>query len=119
MKIELLYFEGCPNYEPSKRLIEETLTGEGLNAEIQGIAVNSSQEAVALRFLGSPTVRVNGRDIDPGAERKSDFGLQCRVYCYGNRVLGLPPLNLLRAALLEAALQERSLGVSHNCCRRQ
>ncbi len=113
MKIELLYFDGCPNYEPTKRLIEEAVKDEDLNANIQEIAVNSSQEAMALRFLGSPTVRVNGRDIEPGAERKSDFGLQYRVYRDGNRVLGVPPRRLLHTALLEA-----SFGEFHDCCRR-
>ena len=113
VKIELLYFDGCPNYEPTKRLVEEILTAEGLKADIQEIPVNSGEEALALRFPGSPTVRVNGRDIEPGAENKSGFGLQCRVYREGNRILGVPPRRLLTAALLET-----SPGESHNCCRR-
>ena len=113
MKIEFLYFDGCPNYEPTKRLVEEILTAEGLTADIREIPVNSAEEALALRFPGSPTVRVNGCDIESGADRPSEFGLKCRVYREGNRILGVPPRRLLSAALLETPL-----GESHDCCRR-
>ncbi len=112
MKIELLYFDGCPNYKPTRRLIEEVLTAEALEGEIREIPVNSAQEAATLGFLGSPTVRVNGHDIEPGADRRSDFGLKCRVYREGSSLRGVPPRRLLNVALLEA-----SLGESRSCCR--
>ena len=46
-----------------------------LNAQVVETTVESAKEAVALRFPGSPTVRVNGCDIEPQAEMKEDYGL--------------------------------------------
>jgi hypothetical protein len=51
------------------------------------------------RFLGSPTVRVNGSDVEPGGEDRTDYGLSCRVYVGENGVSGCPDAGWLREAL--------------------
>ena len=51
------------------------------------------------RFLGSPTVRIDGQDVDPGAAQRSDFGLKCRLYRSDAGTSGLPPDAWFRAAL--------------------
>jgi len=43
------------------------------------------------RFLGSPSVRVNQEDIEPGAEERRDFGMKCRLYVTPDGLSGLPP----------------------------
>ncbi len=67
----------------------------GLSADIREVEVRTPEDAERLRFLGSPSVRVDGKDIEPGADSRKEYGLSCRIY--GDR--GFPPKALLVAAL--------------------
>ena len=93
--IEILYFAGCPNYEPTVNLAREVLDELGLEAEVRGVAVETPAEAEAERFIGSPSVRINGVDIESDVEGRTDFALCCRVYGRG----GVPARKLLVDAL--------------------
>ena len=95
MMIEVLYFEGCPNLEPTLALANEALSQLGLSADVREIEVRTPEDAKRLRFLGSPSVRVDGKDIEPGVESRTEYALSCRLY--GDR--GHPPKKLLVAAL--------------------
>ncbi len=97
--IEILFFDGCPNHEPTLNLAREVLRELGLEAEIREVPVETPEEAQAHRFVGSPTVRVNGRDIEPQARARTDFASSCRMYEGG----GVPPKELLLDALREAS----------------
>jgi hypothetical protein len=72
--IVVLYNEGCPATSKTVELIEECLYELGLHVELRKVLVNTREEAVERRFLGSPTVQVNGIDIDPGARDAKVFG---------------------------------------------
>ncbi len=96
--IEILYFPGCPNHEPTVNLAREVLGDLGLEAEIREVAVETSEDAEAQRFVGSPTVRVNGKDIQLEAENRTEFALSCRIYATS----GVPAKELLMEALREA-----------------
>lgn len=98
-RVELLYFDGCPNYKTTLRDLEEIVKQEGLDAGITLVRVESEEEAKRLRFPGSPTVRVNGVDIEPVAREPEDFGLGCRIYRVQGRILGSPSREMLRRAL--------------------
>ncbi len=63
MKIEILYFDGCPTYSEAEETWREVLAQGG--AEVELVAVGSDEEARRLRFPGSPTIRVDGRDLFP------------------------------------------------------
>ncbi len=95
MRIEVLYFEDCPNYQPMISLANEVLSELGLSADIRQVEVRTPEDAERLRFLGSPSLRVDGEDIEPGARSRTQYALSCRVY--GGS--GLPPKKLLIAAL--------------------
>jgi hypothetical protein len=95
--IEILYFDGCPNHEPTVDLAREVVSELGLDAEIREVPVETPEEAEALRFVGSPSVRVNGHDIEPAAREQTAFALSCRMY--GDA--GVPPKELLVEALRE------------------
>jgi hypothetical protein len=97
MKIEVLYFEDCPNHIPTLDRIHQVLREEGYDAEVSEIPVPDSKAAQKSRFLGSPTVRVNGIDIEPAARERSDFGLMCRRYSDG-----IPSFELIRQAVRSA-----------------
>lgn len=79
MRIELLYWEECPSYPEAKTLLEQVLDERGIRAPIEMREVRTQEEALANAFPGSPTIRIDGRDVDPvGAE--SAPALACRVY---------------------------------------
>ena len=79
MKVELFFWEGCPSHPEAKALLEEVLDERGLDVPIEMREVLTHAEAVELAFPGSPTIRVDGRDIDP-AGAQSPPALTCRVY---------------------------------------
>jgi len=99
MTIEILYFDGCPNHEPVLERLRELVAQDAAHAEITLRRVETDEEAQRLRFLGSPTVRVDGRDVEPGADAREDFGLRCRLYQTGDALAGAPAEEWLMAAL--------------------
>jgi hypothetical protein len=103
MRVEVLYMPGCPNYLPTVEQVREVLASESLSEPIHEMPVNTGAEAQALQFPGSPTVRVNGIDVD--RNHTATPGLICRLYVGGR---GVPPEDLLRAAILQAKGKESS-----------
>ncbi len=71
--------EGCPHWQTVRDRLREALRAEGM-ADLEPVLerVETAEEAERLRFIGSPTVLVDGRDPFAGAE--AAFGLTCRVY---------------------------------------
>ena len=57
-------------------MVNTTLKELGLHAEISRISVDTDLKAKELRFLGSPSIRVNGKDIESGADKRLDYGMQ-------------------------------------------
>ena len=102
MTIELLYFDGCPNHEAFMPQLRTLLDGAGVDEEVHLVRVESEDEAQAAGFLGSPSLRLDGRDVEPGAAERSDFGLTCRLYQTPVGLSGTPPHELVLAALADA-----------------
>src|SRR5216683_7826448 len=101
MNIEVLYFEGCPNHLPAVERIRETLKSLGLEEEIHQVVVHTPADAEAQAFVGSPSIRINGADIEPWARTAKTFGLSCRTYPDGSDRSGVPSRELLRRAISE------------------
>jgi len=81
MNVEILYFEGCPSFATLLPRVREIVAeGGGDPDAIELRTVETFDVAQETRFLGSPTVRIDGVDIDPGAGGRDDFGLKCRIY---------------------------------------
>lgn len=79
MEIEFLYWEGCPSHPEARELLDAVLAERSLDAKVRVREVLTQEEAVLLRFPGSPTIRVDGRDVDPdGAGDRP--ALTCRIY---------------------------------------
>lgn len=99
MDVELLYWDGCPSYPEARELLAEVLAERGLDARIRMREVRTDAEAEALGFPGSPTIRIDGRDIDSrGAGAQPS--LTCRVYYLPDgRVSPIPSRDDLEAAL--------------------
>ena len=101
MKIEVLYFDGCPNHKPAVERVQQLLSEEGVSAELLEVNVSDTPIAQELKFLGSPSVRVNGLDVEPEARTASDYGMMCRTYAVNDQREGLPSRDILRRAILE------------------
>lgn len=100
MKIQFLFFEGCPSHEQGLLRLEKVLREESVNAQIEIIEVVSEKQAAELGFIGSPTILVNGGDIDPHGLEGQFPALTCRVYRLADgRFSPLPPESMIRKAL--------------------
>jgi hypothetical protein len=100
--VEILYFDGCPNHEPALALVERIDRELGTDADVRMVNVSDQEAAERLRFLGSPTVRVNGVDIDPGADQRTEYAFSCRIFTTEGGPAGQPDERWVRAALTRA-----------------
>jgi hypothetical protein len=78
-RVELLWWAGCPSHAKAKTMLEEALEQQGLDPEcIETLQIVTDEEAIRERFVGSPTIRINGADIVPPADPTP--ALACRLY---------------------------------------
>jgi hypothetical protein len=107
--VEILYFDGCPNHEPAVALVERIDRELGTGAELRLVDVPDQEAAARLRFLGSPTIRVDGVDIDPLTAQRSDYALSCRIFTTDHGPAGQPEERWIRDALATAANADPTL----------
>ena len=99
MKVELLWWEGCPSYPETLGDLRRVLRDEGVEAEVDLVEVETDEQARAERFPGSPTVRLDGVDAIPHPETEP-FSLTCRVYrLRDGRISATPDPEDLREAV--------------------
>ena len=98
MRVEVLYFEGCPTYRTAEKTLRTVLAQEAAEAVVELVAVNTDEEAQRLRFPGSPTIRVDGKDLFPVPER-AGYALGCRMYATPEGLRGSPTAEMVRTSL--------------------
>jgi hypothetical protein len=101
--IEVLYVQDCPHYPATLALVERVRAGLGVDTELRTSLIVDQAAADQARFPGSPTVRVDGRDVEPGSEPATEYLVGCRLYQLEYRFAGKPEERWIREALLEAA----------------
>ena len=102
MKVTFLYYEECPSHDVALERLRSVLSEEDVEAEIEIIKVETEAQAQRLHFIGSPTIRIDGRDIDPPSS-EAYYALTCRAYqLEDGRISPLPSPNMLRRALRPA-----------------
>jgi hypothetical protein len=111
MRVELLYWDGDPNYMTARQRLVEVLTEDAFETPIQMVAINSQADAELLEFIGSPTIRIDGEDIWPDAS--AQIGLHLRAFPAdanpdGPPVEPIPGKDLIRRAV------ERARGWAHD-----
>jgi len=100
MRVDILYFEGCPNSNLTRARVLEALALQGVVADVRMIEIQDAEHAIAQRFLGSPTVRIDGQDAEPPARLRDDYGFMCRTYrASDNSTAGAPSVQLISEAL--------------------
>lgn len=118
MKIRVLYFAGCPSYEPAVATIREVVAEQKLEAQIELIEVRSQEQAIAQQFLGSPTVQINGVDVEGLTGKTAQPNLNCRLYSEAGALRGYPSMETIRAALLDTRKEADAPPGQACCCRR-
>ena len=99
MKVELLWWEGCPSYPETLADLRRVLAEEGVSPEVEMVEVENDEQARAERFPGSPTVRLDGADALPPTATEP-FSLTCRVYrLRDGRISATPDPEDLREAV--------------------
>jgi hypothetical protein len=106
VKVEVLYISECPSHHAAVKLLRDVLAAERLLAEIHEVLVRDEAMAKKLRFAGSPTIRINGRDIGDETQTAGSFSLSCRLYP-GSKQTGLPPAEMVHRAVREAQQGDR------------
>lgn len=108
MIVEFLYCEDCPSHPEGLKLLEDTLRELGVDAGCIVVRkITTDEEAARQKFPGSPTIRINGADIDPASD-KGFHALTCRVYTRTDgRFSPLPDPERLRQAVRTALDKER------------
>lgn len=105
MKVEVLYVPDCPHHSSAVDQLRAVLLAEGIQVEIDEIPVSDIVAAEKFSFRGSPTIRINGRDIAGDAKVPPYFAIACRVYP-GAKQVGVPPLEMMERAVREARAGE-------------
>lgn len=98
MKVEILYFDGCPTYRAAEKALRKVLDKRGMSEEVEMVGVNTDEEARRLKFPGSPTIRVDGTDLFCVGDR-GDWRLGCRVYATPEGLKGSPTAGMIEEAL--------------------
>ena len=93
MKVELLWFSGCPAWRETDERLRQAVPLAGVDADVVLVEVTTPEDAERLRFRGSPTVLVEGRD--PFAEDADPVGLSCRVFRTPEGLRGAPNVEML------------------------
>jgi hypothetical protein len=101
-KVEFLWWEGCPSWEQGLAELREEMAVVGLDpATVEVREIDTEADAQREEFVGSPTIRVDGRDVQPTGDEPA--GLTCRIYrLRDGRISALPDREDVREALATA-----------------
>lgn len=100
MRIQVLHNESCNFWQIAKKELEEILKERGISVPIEEILIKTDAEAARYRFAGSPQILIDGKDIDPMAEKITNFHESgCRIYFWEGKVYEYPPREMTEEAL--------------------
>jgi len=106
VKVEVLYLAECPSHPAAVKLVKDVLAAQGIATEVDEVLVKDEQMAGELQFPGSPTIRIDGRDVAGESNTAKNFALSCRLYP-GSKQVGLPPAEMVHRAVLNARQRGR------------
>lgn len=119
MKIQILYILDCPWCVKTKELIRESLRELGIKSDIEEVLIDSDEKAKEYNFVGSPTIRINGKDIQEDVSKgkclpceelaeltkgttefiKQECRCGCRIYFYKSKQYSYPPKEMIKKAI--------------------
>lgn len=106
VKVELLYFEGCPSWQSGLQNLHYALRANGLDVSVDLVQVMDNDDAARKKFLGSPSFRING--IDLWDAERDVYSMSCRIYVTPEGMKGSPSISMLQAAIRQFIDQGKS-----------
>jgi uncharacterized protein DUF2703 len=106
VKVEVLYVAECPSHPAAVQLVKDVLAAEGIATDVHEVLITDEHMAAKLHFQGSPTIRINGRDVAAEPQTSHSFALSCRLYL-GSKQVGLPQVDLIHRAVRNAHRGDR------------
>lgn len=100
--VELLWFSDCPNHATARQMLAEVIAELAPGTPVRDLDATDPLTAERVRFPGSPTIRIDGRDIDPSYVDPGDYTPRCRLYRTESGLRGLPERRWIKDALLGA-----------------
>ena len=101
VKLEFQYFEGCPNHKKMDENLKEAIKGLEEKIDLKEVLVENEATAKQVGFIGSPTLLINGKDIE-GATVPENPSLACRFYPGG-----VPSAELIRKMIIHKINQKQ------------
>jgi hypothetical protein len=99
-QIQFLFWEDCPSHSQALERLQQVMAELGNESPIERIEVLKDEDAQRLEFPGSPTIRVDGVDIDPAGAAQMGTALTCRIYrLEDGRISPVPSRGMIRRAL--------------------
>ena len=98
-RVELLWFRDCANHPTARSMLEEVIAEVAPGTPIHDVDATDALIAARLRFPGSPTIRVDGVDVDPTYVDPGDYTPRCRLYLTSAGLRGLPDRRWIEEAL--------------------
>ncbi|MFQ5799334.1 MAG: DUF2703 domain-containing protein [Bacteroidota bacterium] len=111
MKIQFLYFEGCPNHHRAFELLQTVLGEQNIEAQIERIEIKNEEDAVKHQFVGSPTIRINGVDIEKIKDNPI-YAKTCRVYPIDGKLTGVPSRQKIEDAFRTAHFEDKEMSAA-------
>ena len=101
MRIELLWFQGCPNHLKAELLLRDVMRECGVDAAVTRIEVPDEATGNRVCFPGSPTIRIDGRDVEPANNPCTceDCTPRCRIYLTDRDMAGIPTRAWIKTAV--------------------
>jgi hypothetical protein len=97
--VELLWFGDCPNHPVACQMLADAIERLAPGTKIEVVDASDLDVAAAHRFPGSPTIRVDGIDIEPGFADPGDYTPRCRLYWTAAGLRGIPDPAWIEEAL--------------------
>jgi hypothetical protein len=107
LKVDILYIDGCPSKDKVEKLVHQILDELGVSgAQVATTIITTYAQAETMKFVGSPTIRINDVDIEPDTDRYTEFGLNPRTYKVKGMEQDMPDLRWLKDAVRKAKKDE-------------
>jgi len=105
-KIEFYFFESCPSYKKALDYLEEIINEHNIEADLKLIQVDSPEDAQKVGFQGSPSIKINGEDMEG---KQNGYSFTCRIYNIDGVLTGIPSKEYIRKNILKQKKIKNSL----------
>jgi len=106
--VEFLWFQDCPNQEAARALLHEVIDDVAPGTTVSDIDATDPEVAKSLRFPGSPTIRVDGIDVDPAFIDPGDYTPRCRLFRTESGIVRVPERRWIEDVLREPGPESNS-----------